>query len=103
MDAVGTIGYLDDTYFTLVTKPDYSKVGESEMGFDRTDALEVPHSQKWEDIHPGTAVRVTYEEVRLKEETAFDKEVGFARQTVFERRAIRLVIGQKETKKPLVS
>jgi len=101
-DAVGTIGYLDQYYFTVILKTNFTKEGDEEIGFFITDTLQLPPMLSWGEIKSGMAVRVSYEEVRSPEKA---KVSGVESQwtSVLERKAIRLVIGQKLKRKALVS
>jgi len=101
-DAVGTIGYRDNHYFTVVLKPDFSPEGEVEIGFFKTDELQLPPMVSWSEITPGLAVRVSYEELRSSEKARM-KGVESQWTAVLERKAIKLVIGQKPQRKVLAS
>ena len=101
-DAVGTIGYVDDFYFTLVLKTDFSPIGQDEIGFAKTEDLQLPPMHNWSEVTPGLAVRVTYEETRSTE-MATVNGVETQRAAVLGRKAVKLVIGQKLKRKGLVS
>lgn len=101
-DVTGTIGYRDDVYFTVVIKTDFGQEGHAEMGFARTDDLQLPSMVSWDEITEGLAVRVTYEEV-LSPHMARTGGLETSSPAVLERRAIKLVIGQKLKRKVLAS
>lgn len=102
LDAVGTIGYRDDFYFTVVLKTDFSPEGDLEIGFKKTEELQLPPMVNWAQITPGLAVRVTYEEIRSPERAKVGNQVSQWNE-VLDRRAIKLVIGQKPQRKALAS
>jgi len=101
-DAVGTIGYVDNFYFTVVLKTDFGSTGEDEIGFAKTEDLQLPPMHHWRDVTPGLAVRVTYEETRSTERSTVDG-VETQLAAVLERKAVKLAIGQKLKRKGLVS
>jgi hypothetical protein len=102
LDPLVTIGYKDELYFTVILKTDFSTLGDEEIGFAKTEDLQLAPMQSWDDITPGLAVRVTYEEVRSSQR-ARESGVETQRAAVLERKAVKLVIGQKLKRKTLAS